>query len=76
MFNKNVTKKGEDENIITAESGANPRDCQIDTSKNRGMDMACCRRMLFECGFTNICRGDESKIPLDYEYLVKTRSLD
>ncbi|AWI05922.1 radical SAM protein [Clostridium drakei] len=63
-------------NIITAESGANPRDCQSDTSKNRGMDMARCRKMLFECGFTNIRRGDESKIPLDFEYLVKTNSLD
>jgi len=62
-------------NIITAESGSNPRDCGSDTSKNRGMDMARCRKMLFECGFTNIRRGDESKIHLDFEYLVKTDSL-
>ncbi|MEL7610547.1 MAG: hypothetical protein AAGU74_13730 [Bacillota bacterium] len=61
-------------NIITAESGANPRDCEGDTSKNRGMDMAACRRMLYECGFANIRRGDESKIPLDYDYLLKTDS--
>lgn len=62
-------------NIITAESGANPRDSQADTSKNRGMDMARCRKMLFECGFSNIRRGDESKIPLDLDYLIKTGSL-
>jgi biotin synthase len=62
-------------NIITAESGANPRDCMTDTSKNRGMDMAKCRKMLFECGFSNIRKGDESKIPLDMDYLIKTDSL-
>lgn len=59
-------------NIITAESGANPRDNLLDTAKNRGMDMARCRKMLFECGFANIRKGDESKIPLDMEYLIKT----
>ncbi len=62
-------------NIITAETGANPRDNTGDTSKNRGMDMADCRRMLFECGFSNIRRGDESKIPIDFDYLVKTDSI-
>lgn len=63
-------------NIVTAESGANPRDCQSDTAKNRGMDMARCRKMLFECGFANIRKGDESKIPLDLNYLIRTESLD
>ncbi len=62
-------------NIITAESGANPRDCHKDTAKNRGMDMANCRKMLFECGFQNIRKGDESKIPLDLNYLIQTKSL-
>ncbi len=62
-------------NIITAESGANPRDCASDTARNRGMDMAQCRKMLFECGFSNIRRGDESKIPLDLDYLIQTNSL-
>ena len=61
-------------NIITAESGANPRDCADDTSRHRGMDMARCRKMLYECGFDYIRRGDESKIPLNYDYLVKTNS--
>ncbi|MGI6331887.1 MAG: radical SAM protein [Zhaonellaceae bacterium] len=63
-------------NIITAESGANPRDCESDTARSRGMDMARCRKMLFECGFTNLRRGDESKIPLDFAYLQKTNSLE
>lgn len=62
-------------NIITAESGANPRDCSGDTAKSRGMDMARCRKMLFESGFTNLRRGDESKIPLNFAYLEKTDSL-
>lgn len=56
-------------NIITAETGANPRDNTDDTSKNRGMDMADCRKMLLEAGFDYIRRGDESKIPLNLEYL-------
>ena len=36
--------------------------------------MARCRKMLYECGFDYIRRGDESKIPLNYDYLVKTNS--
>ena len=61
-------------NIITAESGANPRDNSDDTAENRGMDMARCRKMMFECGFDYLRRGDESKIPLDFDYLLKTDS--
>lgn len=57
-------------NIITAEAGANPRDNTADTSKNRGMDMNDCRKMLLECGFSYIRRGDESKIPLNLEYVL------
>lgn len=57
-------------NIITAETGANPRDNSDDTSKNRGMDMQDCRKMLLECGFDYIRRGDESKIPLNLEYIL------
>lgn len=55
-------------NIITAEAGANPRDNTADTSKNRGMDMRDCRKMLWESGFRYIRRGDESKIELTLEY--------
>lgn len=56
-------------NIITAESGVNPRDTSKDTAKSRGMDMQCCREMLWESGFHYLRRGDESKIPLTLEYI-------
>lgn len=56
-------------NIITAESGCNPRDVAGDTSKGRGMDMNACRKMMYECGFEYLRRGDESKIPLTLEYV-------
>ena len=56
-------------NVVTAETGVNPRDHVPDTSANRGMDMATCRKMLFDCGFNYIRRGDESKIPLDLKYV-------
>lgn len=57
-------------NIITAETGANPRDTSFDTTKNRGMDMNDCRKMLWESGFKYLRRGDESKIPLElYDFI-------
>lgn len=62
-------------NFVTAETGANPRDTRQDTSKGRGWDMNRCRKLLFECGFTSLLRGDESRIPLDYAYLAQTDSL-
>ena len=62
-------------NRITAESGANPRDEQIETSKNRGADMAFCRKALYEAGFSWLQRGDKSKIPLGLDYLKQTGSL-
>ncbi len=62
-------------NFVTAETGANPRDIAQETSKGRGWDMERCRKLLFECGFTSLLRGDESRITLDYDYLAKTGSL-
>ncbi len=62
-------------NFVTAETGANPRDTVTDTSKGRGWDMNRCRKLLYECGFSHLRRGDESRIPLDYAYLEKTDSL-
>ena len=55
-------------NCITAESGANPRDNAADTKRGRGLDMNDCRKYLLECGFSNLMRGDGSKIPLTFEY--------
>lgn len=62
-------------NFVTAETGANPRDTAVDTSKGRGWDMNRCRKLMFECGFTKLLRGDGSAIALDYDYLEKTDSL-
>jgi biotin synthase len=62
-------------NVVTAESGANPRDTGIETSKSRGFRMGNCRKMLFDAGFTSLRKGDESMIPLDFEYLKKTGSI-
>ncbi|MCB6993579.1 hypothetical protein LI177_08810 [bacterium 210820-DFI.6.37] len=61
-------------NIITAESGYNPRDSNGDTSKGRGMDMDACRKMMLECGFSYLRRGDESKIPLTLDYIMEKAS--
>lgn len=61
-------------NFITAETGANPRDTAPDTSKARGWDMARCRKLMYECGFTKLLRGDNTPIPLDFDYLKKTHS--
>ena len=62
-------------NFVTAETGANPRDSVKDTSKGRGWDMSRCRKLLFECGFERLLRGDDSKIALTYDYLKKTDSI-
>ncbi len=62
-------------NFVTAEAGASPRDTSEDTSKGRGWDMNACRKLLFECGFNHLLKGDRSKIALNYDYLVKTDSL-
>ena len=62
-------------NFITAEIGANPRDTACDTTKGRGWDMARCRKLLWECGFTRLNRGDGSSVTLDRDYLLKTGSL-
>lgn len=62
-------------NFVTAEAGANPRDVELDTAGGRGWDMARCRKLMFDCGFKHLLRGDGSVIDLNYEYLKKTDSL-
>ena len=59
-------------NIIMAESGANPRDTEPETSGNRGLNLVQCRKMLYEAGFEYLRRGDMRKIPLTKEYLDRT----
>jgi biotin synthase len=38
-------------NVVYAESGANPRDTEKDTSQHRGRDIQACKTMLYEAGF-------------------------
>ena len=51
-------------NALYAETGANPRDTEADTAGHRGLDMAACRKMLYEGGFTALRRGDGTTLPL------------
>jgi biotin synthase len=60
-------------NVVYAETGANPRDTEADTSQSRGLDMAACRKMLYEAGFTELQRADGSATPLDLPSLLSHR---
>jgi biotin synthase len=62
-------------NLITAESGGNPRDLMRDTKENRGWTMGRCRKLLWESGFTSLRLGDESHKPLTLDYLEETGSI-
>ncbi len=57
-------------NLITAETGVNPRDTAADTSAGRGMDLTDCRTMLYEAGFTRLRRGDGTSVDLTPDYIV------
>lgn len=56
-------------NTVYAETGANPRDTEADTSTHRGLDIGACRTMLYEAGFDALRRGDGARIPLNLEYV-------
>lgn len=58
-------------NLITAETGVNPRDTAADTSANRGMDLTDCRKMLYDAGFTHLCKGDGSLVELTADYIIE-----
>jgi biotin synthase len=51
-------------NLITAETGFNPRDTAEDTSANRGLDIPACRDILRQAGFTQLVRGDGSRVEM------------
>lgn len=51
-------------NLITAETGVNPRDTVADTLQNRGLDIADCRRILKDAGYKYGARGDGSRFEL------------
>jgi biotin synthase len=58
-------------NVVYAETGANPRDAKTDTTGSRGLDMAACRKMLYEAGFAAIQCGDNTSVPLNLDYLLR-----
>lgn len=61
-------------NAVYAESGANPRDTDLDTATHRGLDMAACRKMLYEAGFAKLLRGDGSAVALTLESIAHTET--
>ncbi len=56
-------------NVVYAETGANPRDMERDTTGHRGLDLNACRTMLYEAGFGSLRRGDDVRIDLSLQYL-------
>ena len=58
-------------NTVYAETGANPRDTESDTSGHRGLDMQACRKMLYEAGFSALLKGDGTEAVLDHLYARK-----
>jgi len=57
-------------NTVYAETGANPRDTENDTTGHRGYDMPACRKMLYEAGFDSLLIGKDS-LPLNHMYAAK-----
>ena len=51
-------------NLITAESGINPRDTVLDTENSRGWSITNCKAMLKDAGYKYIARGDGSRVEL------------
>jgi biotin synthase len=63
-------------NSICAETGVNPRDTAADTSTSRGLDVSACRKMLWEAGFTQLAKGDGTRIPLTADYITERDAAD
>lgn len=53
-------------NTLYAETGANPRDTEADTTGHRGHDMDACRQMLYESGYASLLLGDGSSRTLNH----------
>lgn len=51
-------------NTVYAETGANPRDVEEDTSGHRGRDINACKQMLYEAGFASLLTSPESRVSL------------
>ena len=48
-------------NVVYAETGANPRDMEEDTTGHRGRDVRDCKRMLYEAGFEHLLIGSDRR---------------
>ena len=64
----------DNEVVVYAETGANPRDAATDTSGHRGLDMAGARRMLYEAGFTALRRGDGTTVLLTLDSMAQAQA--
>ena len=51
-------------NVVYAETGANPRDTEEDTSGHRGRDVRACKAMLYEAGFDHLLTAPGEQRPL------------
>ena len=51
-------------NTVYAETGANPRDVEENTTGHRGRDINVCKQMLYEAGFSNLLTSPERRVSL------------
>ena len=55
-------------NTVFAETGANPRDTEEDTTGHRGLDITGCKIMLYEAGFESILTSPGKRVSLTEPY--------
>jgi biotin synthase len=55
-------------NTVYAETGANPRDTEENTTGHRGRDIRTCRTMLYEAGFEQLLASPGKRMPLTEVY--------
>ncbi len=57
-------------NVIYAETGANPRDTEEETTGHRGRDIQACKTMLYEAGFEDlvISTGEQRSLTGEYKH--------
>lgn len=58
-------------NTVYAETGANPRDTEKETSSNRGRDISDCKKMLYEAGFSYLRTSPSNQKSLVDVYKVE-----
>jgi biotin synthase len=51
-------------NTVYAETGANPRDIEKDTTRHRGRDIHACKEMLYEAGFSSLLVSPNRRVSL------------